>query len=205
MILRIVQYGDPILRHKGDPVCPPDTALKSLANDMLETLKENNGLGLAAQQIGRALQLCVVDLSCLKADSIDFSFTYDGKKPPLALCMPLFILNPKLTRLRSPRKVVGEGCLSFPNLYLPVKRPHAIHLEFQDLEGTAHTLECDGLFARVIQHEVDHLQGILYIDRLARLKPEERVQLKGELATLERRNRRKEGTSSAQPPQHKRS
>ena len=199
MLLPIAQYGEAILRRKGDSVDPPDVALNALAADMLETMKANHGVGLAAQQVRRAVQLCVVDLSYLDESHIDFNFTYDDTTLPLARLMPLVILNPKLTLLRSRRKVMREGCLSFPGLHLPIRRPHAIHLEFQDLEGISHTLACDGFFARVIQHEVDHLEGILYIDRVARLKAEQRVQLNRELKERERRGRQQDGPTSPPP------
>ncbi|HXA13673.1 MAG TPA: peptide deformylase [Opitutaceae bacterium] len=173
MPLQIVHYDDPILRKKGEKIKTFDRAVARLAAEMVETMHVAGGIGLAAQQVGRALQLCVVDLRAAQAD---FSWRLDGAQPPMELFMPMIIVNPKITPGPPPEDIAEEGCLSFPNIRGDVARPEAITVEFQDEQGTPHLLHCDGLFARCIQHEADHLNGVLFIDRmdkksLAKLEP----------------------------------
>ena len=164
MSLPIVRYNDPILRKKGAPVKVFDAALASLAEKMIATMHDANGIGLAAQQIGRAIQLCVVDL---REAEVDFRWEIDGARPPLELFMPMVIVNPVIAVARgTPEQPYEEGCLSFPEIRGDVVRPDAIAVKFQDERGVPHVLECDGLFARCIQHEADHLNGILFIDRM---------------------------------------
>jgi peptide deformylase len=163
MALRIVHYNDPVLRKKGEPVKVFDSALTLLSAQMVATMNTAAGIGLAAQQVGRALQFCVVDM--LGTDR-DFSWELDGGRPPLELFMPLTLANPVVTVLPSEKTVYEEGCLSFPEIRGDVIRADVIRVTFQDLQGTAHTLLCDGLFSRCIQHEVDHLNGTLFIDRM---------------------------------------
>jgi peptide deformylase len=164
MPLRIVHYNDPILRAKGEKVTTFDAALTRLANEMVEAMHEAGGIGLAAQQIGRALQLCVVDLRETEAK---FNWELDGARPPLDLFMPMAIVNPQITFApNTPETLYEEGCLSFPNIRGDVARPDAILMTFQDERGSPHTLKCDGLFSRCIQHEADHLNGVLFIDRM---------------------------------------
>lgn len=163
MALRIVRYNDPVLRQKGEPVKVFDAALSLLSDQMVATMHTAAGIGLAAQQIGRALQFCVVDL---RQTDRDFTWELDGAKPPLELFMPLALANPAVTVLPSDKTVYEEGCLSFPDIRGDVIRPDAIRVVYQDLQGVTHTLVCDGLLARCIQHEVDHLNGTLFIDRM---------------------------------------
>ena len=164
MALRIVHYNEPVLRTKGQPVTAFDATLTTLAEEMIDTMHDAGGIGLAAQQVGRALQLCVVDLR--EADA-EFSCSLDGKSLPLDLFMPLVLANPKVTvRPGTAETVYEEGCLSFPDIRGDVARPDEITVKFQDQHGVAHTLTCDGLFSRCIQHEVDHLNGVLFIERM---------------------------------------
>ena len=165
MVLPIVHFNSPILRKKGMKVAAFDAALARLAGDMTDTMHAAHGIGLAAQQVGHALQLCVVDLRDTEAD---FAWVYDGARPPLELFMPLTIVNPDIKIVPEPTTSYEEGCLSFPEIRGDVVRPDEITVKFQDLAGVAHTLRCNGLFARCIQHEFDHLQGILFIDRMAK-------------------------------------
>jgi peptide deformylase len=164
MPLQIVQYNDPILRKKGVPVTAFDASLLRLAADMIATMHAAHGIGLAAQQVGRALQLCVVDL---RTAEVDFTWELNGAKPPLELFMPLIIVNPQLTvAANTDEYILEEGCLSFPGIRGDIIRPDAITLKYSDETGTPHVLNCDGLLARCIQHEYDHLQGTLFIDRM---------------------------------------
>lgn len=164
MPLRIVHYNDPVLRAKGERVAVFDAALSRLAKDMIATMHDARGIGLAAQQIGRALQLCVVDLR--DSDST-FHWELDGARPPLDLFMPMVIANPQVVVApKSVETLFEEGCLSFPKIRGDVPRPEEIAVTFKDEHGVPHTLKCDGLLARCIQHEVDHLNGVLFIDRM---------------------------------------
>ncbi len=171
---RIVHYNDPILRKKGAPVTAFNAALKKLAAEMVEAMQAAEGIGLAAQQVGHAIQLCVVDLRPAEAK---FNWAYDGARLPLELFMPLALVNPEVAAVPEPETVYEEGCLSFPHIRGDVFRPDKITVKFKDVTGHAHVLQCDGLLGRCVQHEVDHLHGVLYIDRmakdvLARLEPE---------------------------------
>lgn len=164
MSLRIVHYNDPILRKKGARVSTYDDALLRLSKDMVLTMHEAAGIGLAAQQIGLALQICVIDLRDV---DIDFTWNLDGAKPPLDLIMPMTLTNPEITFVpKTETYLYEEGCLSFPKIRGDVPRPDAITVKFQDERGVPHVLSCDGLFARCIQHEADHLNGVLFIDRM---------------------------------------
>ncbi|MFZ5495152.1 MAG: peptide deformylase [Verrucomicrobiota bacterium] len=165
MVLPIVHFNSPVLRKKGAKVAAFDAALARLAGDMVETMHAAHGIGLAAQQIGQAVQLCVVDLRETEAD---FAWEYDGARPPLELFMPLTIINPDIKIVPEPTTSYEEGCLSFPEIRGDVVRPDEITVKFQDVSGVPHTLHCNGLLARCIQHEHDHLQGILFIDRMAK-------------------------------------
>ena len=164
MSLEIVHYNDPVLRRKGEKITKFDDALAAFAEQMIETMHEAGGIGLAAQQVGRAVQLAVVDLRAAEAD---FDWKLDGKKTPLELFMPMVVANPKLTAARGSTKVVSEeGCLSFPEIRGNVERAGAVTARFSDQAGHPHTLECTGLFARCLLHEADHLNGVLFIDRM---------------------------------------
>ena len=164
MSLPIVHYNTQILRKKGAKITVFDARLADLANAMIATMHEAHGIGLAAQQVGHALQLCVVDLRTAEAE---FDWNLDGAKPPLDLFMPMIIVNPELTiDPATDEYIFEEGCLSFPGIRGDIIRPDAITLKFQDQHSTPHVLKCNDLLARCIQHEYDHLQGTLFIDRM---------------------------------------
>ncbi len=166
MSLPIVHYNSPVLRQKGEKITVFDSALAQLAAAMIETMHTAGGIGLAAQQIGRALQLCVLDL---RETQRDFSWRLDGAQPPLDLFMPLIVVNPVITvKPDTDDYIVEEGCLSFPDIRGDVVRPDVIAVRYQDERGTAHELVCDGLLSRCLQHEYDHLQGTLFIDRMTK-------------------------------------
>ncbi len=164
MALRIVHYNDPVLRKKGEKVSAFDASLARLKEDMVATMHEAGGIGLAAQQVGRALLFCVIDL---RESDADFSWELDGTRLPLDLFMPLALANPKISVERgTPETLYEEGCLSFPKIRGDIARPDAITVAFHDERGIPHTLRCDGLLSRCVQHEVDHLNGVLFIDRM---------------------------------------
>ncbi|HZZ18133.1 MAG TPA: peptide deformylase [Opitutaceae bacterium] len=164
MSLGIVHYNDPVLRMKGGKVTAFDAEIASFADLMINAMHEAHGIGLAAQQVGRAVQMCVIDLRETEAD---FDWLIDGKKTPLGVFMPMVLVNPKVTIPKDTESEPSEeGCLSFPEIRADVVRATEIHAKFQDAYGHPHVLECNGLFARCVLHEVDHLNGVLFIDRM---------------------------------------
>jgi len=173
MILKIVQYGDPVLRQKGARIDGITREHHKLAGDMLETMHENNGLGLAAQQIGRAIQLAVIDVTHCERPSQLF---VGVREVAIETMMPLILINPVIVKPRGEERGV-EGCLSFPGISLEIPRAHEIAVEATGLDGKTQKFTCTGLLARAVQHEVDHLNGVLFIDhadaaQLDPLKPE---------------------------------
>lgn len=164
MKLSIRQYGDPLLRAKGKRVDKIDDRLRELAADMIETMRAANGVGLAAQQIGEALQLTVLDISQIK--DRPSTMKLNGKEVDPKNAMPLVLINPEI-ELLTETEVGTEGCLSFPEINGEIERAKSIVVRAQTLHGEAIELEACGLLARAIQHEVDHLNGILFIDRMS--------------------------------------
>lgn len=164
----MVIYDDPFLRKKAAKVTAFDAALKKLAAEMIEMMHAKNGIGLAAEQIGSTHSICVVDVSPRKDDEDPIQFTLDGKELPLSVIMPLVLVNPVLKLDKTDLCTYNEGCLSIPGVYAEVERPERLSCRYMDLDGDQHTLVCDGILARCIQHEVDHLSGILFIDRLSK-------------------------------------
>jgi len=163
MPLPIVHYNAPVLRKKGDRITTFDRELARLADDLVEAMRVAKGIGLAAQQVGRAVQLCVVDLRGIEPE---FTWELDGARPPLELFMPLALVNPVVTAVPAPTTTYEEGCLSFPDIRGDVVRPDRITVKFQDPHGHLHSLTATGLLSRCVQHEVDHLHGVLFIDRM---------------------------------------
>lgn len=163
MKLPIVKYGDPILRAKGKRVRTGEQ-IRALAADMLETMHAANGVGLAAQQIGEALQLTVIDVGAV--EDRPSTLKLNGKEVDPRTAMPLVLLNPEV--ILGVEIVSGtEGCLSFPEINAEIDRAESVNVKAEDLEGQPMNLEASGLLARAIQHEVDHLNGILFIDRMS--------------------------------------
>lgn len=166
MILRITQYGEPILRKVGEPVTEFDDELAKLAQNMIETMHDADGIGLAAQQIGLALQFFVMDVNPPKDSSFDYRL--DGKQPPLDLIMPMALANPKISIVDPMEDTYEEGCLSFPEVRGKLDRPIGVRCEYQDIDGNPHVIEANGILGRCILHEVDHLNGKLFIDKMDR-------------------------------------
>lgn len=164
MILPIVIYGDPVLRVDCPPVTDVTEETRALAENMVETMYEADGVGLAAPQVGVALQLAVVDVS--HAPELQSYFRVDGQEAVLKEWMPLVFTNPDIEPGRA-RAESNEGCLSFPGLRYQIKRPAQITARLTLLDGRVITVETDGLLARALQHETDHLHGRLFIDRLS--------------------------------------
>lgn len=166
MLLRVTQYGEPILRKVGTAITEFDADLAQLADDMVDTMYDEEGIGLAAQQIGKAIQLFVLDVRPPEGEQPAFDYSFDGKQPPLDLIMPMALANPKVSIIDSSEDVYEEGCLSFPDVRGKVTRPIGVRCEFQDTEGNSHILDATGLLGRCILHESDHLNGELFIDKM---------------------------------------
>tara|TARA_Y100001935_G_C17271712_1_gene492308 strand:+ start:422 stop:946 length:525 start_codon:yes stop_codon:yes gene_type:complete len=149
----IVIEPDPILRKKSELIEKVDDGIKKLLDDMLETMYDAPGIGLAAVQVGILKRIIVIDVS--KAE--------EEKKP-------LFFINPEITFKSERTSSYEEGCLSLPGYFAEIERPAECHLNFIDYNGKKKNLKASGLLATCIQHEIDHLNGILFIDYLSKLK-----------------------------------
>jgi len=163
MKLLIRKYGDPALRIKGKPVAEVDGRIRQLADNMLETMRAANGIGLAAQQVGEALQLTVVDVSAV--EDRPSTMAWNGREVNPNDHMPLVILNPRI-ETGPEKEIASEGCLSFPEISADIERAGWAKVEAQTLDGERVEIEATGLLARALQHEIDHLNGILFIDRI---------------------------------------
>jgi len=155
-ILPIIEIPDPLLRKISEPVETFDDALQTLIDDMFETMYDAPGIGLAAIQVGVPKRLLVIDLQ----------EEAEGVKNPRVF------INPEFSEPSEETNVYSEGCLSIPDQFADVERPARIHAKWLDREGKAHDEVIDGLLATCLQHEVDHLNGIVFTDHLSRMKRE---------------------------------
>jgi peptide deformylase len=178
MPLPVVKYGTPVLRQKGARIESITATIKQLAADMFETMYAYKGIGLAAQQVSVALQLTVIDVRGVtdRPSSLELK----GQPADVNGLMPMVLLNPEIKPVGQP--VAGpEGCLSFPEIYADITRPDIVDVKALSLEGKPIEFRCGGLLARVVQHEADHLNGILFIDRMDK---KTKADLKDELDLL---------------------
>ena len=150
-VLPIVKYGDPLLRKKLGQVADAQT-IQDLLEDMFETMYEESGMGLSANQVGFDMSFAVIDISHEEEDK-----------------NPLIIINPEILE-SSGHYEMEEGCLSIPEIRATISRPETVLLQYLDLDGKTHQEWFSGLMARVIQHEVDHLNGVFYVDHLTSAK-----------------------------------
>lgn len=164
MSLSILQYGDPSLRAKGKRIDKIDNHIRELAANMLETMHDANGVGLAAQQVGEALQLTVLDVS--QVEDRPSTMRLHGKEVDPKTQMPLVLINPQI-ELSNATETGTEGCLSFPEITGEIERAASATVQAENLEGGKIEIEAGGLLARALQHEIDHLNGILFIDRMS--------------------------------------
>lgn len=178
MAYDVVMYGTPVLREKSKPVKEVTPAIRKLAGDMLETMYRYNGAGLAAQQIGRTEAICVIDVT-IKEDP---SQPADPAEKP-ACRMPVVMINPRIVDMRGDQ-VGQEGCLSFPEIFINVKRAAEVTAVYTDIEGREQSVVASGLFARAIQHELDHLNAVLLVDRMS---PVQKVANAGKLKRLKKK------------------
>ena len=160
--MRIVYYPDPVLQKRAAAVAPDRAGLKDLVADMLEAMNEARGVGLAAPQVGSSIRLFLANPT--------------GKAEDLLVC-----INPEVTP-HGPTESVEEGCLSLPELHAQVVRPTLVKMSWTDLDGARHTDEFDGFLARILQHEFDHLEGVLFFERMT---PADRIRIKADLASFE--------------------
>ena len=159
-ILPIVETPDPRLRQISKPVETIDAELQTLIDDMFETMYDAPGIGLAAIQVGVPKRLLVIDLQEEEGE--------DGRP----IRHPRVFINPEILESSEELQVYSEGCLSIPEQYADVERPAVIRARWQDREGATHEEQLEGLLAICLQHEMDHLEGVLFIDHLSRLKRE---------------------------------
>jgi peptide deformylase len=163
MILEIVSYGHPALRAKGKEVGSIDDRIRKLAADMIDTMHEAEGVGLAAQQVAVPLQLCVLDVR--DVPDRPSKMWIAGKPVNPGDHMPMVLINPRVEQSGNIETGI-EGCLSFPGITADVDRPGRVRVTAMDLDGNEVEFEATGLLSRAVQHEHDHLHGILFIDRL---------------------------------------
>jgi len=183
MILEIVKYGNPVLREKGRKVKDVDETTRQLAEDMLETMRAAHGVGLAAQQVGVPIQLTVIDVAGI--EDRPSAMWIDGKEVAIEEHMPLVLLNPVL-KLSEEKETGNEGCLSFPEITAEITRSTGVLCTAQLLDGKKIEFEAAGLLARAVQHETDHLNGVLFIDRM---NAATKVSLAGKLKRLQKETR----------------
>jgi peptide deformylase len=171
-ILPIIEAPDPRLKTVSTPVDTFDDQLKILVEDMFETMYDAHGIGLAAIQVGIPLRLLVIDLQPEDEDAEPEPCDHDGHhhhhQPTRK--EPRVFVNPEILDPSVELKTYQEGCLSVPDIYADVDRPALCRVRWQDLDGNAHEEQMDGMMAVCIQHEMDHLNGVLFIDHLSRLK-----------------------------------
>ena len=151
--LKLYEYPHPVLKKKAEPVAKVDDELRKFLDDMLETMYESNGCGLAAPQVGVSQRIVVIDIA------------HEDEEPT-----PMYLVNPEIIWKSDETKVCEEGCLSVPGQRAEVERPAAVKIKYLDYNGKEQILEADDFLAVAAQHELDHLDGILYIDHLSRLK-----------------------------------
>ena len=178
MKYRFCTYGDPVLRQKAEIIRRIDGTIKALSGDMFRIMEERKGVGLAAQQIGQTIQICVMDIP----PAMDVTVP-DGPRLNPGVTLPLVMLNPVLVTKKGTLRET-EGCLSVPEIWAPVSRAAEVVVSFLDVQGVQRELHARGLLARAIQHELDHLNGVLFVDRVS---PVKKISLAGKLRRLRRK------------------
>jgi peptide deformylase len=156
LTFNVLTYGDARLRATSVPVEQVDDTIRALVRNMLETMYANHGLGLAAQQVGHNESICVIDIP---------KEAQEAGGESLDVAMPLVLINPEITE-QTGHVTDKEGCLSFPEIFVSVKRAEEIVVAYRDLEDRPQELRARGLLARAVQHELDHLAGVLLVDRM---------------------------------------
>ena len=152
-ILELVKAPDPRLKLISEPVSEVDRVLRRFMDDMLETMKDASGIGLAAIQVGVPKSVAVIDLD-----------------PGGPKSMPIYLVNPRIIEVSEEQSTYHEGCLSVPEIWEDVDRPARLRVEYTDEKGRRQTLKAEGLLATCLQHEIDHIKGLLFIDHISKLK-----------------------------------
>lgn len=183
-VLPLAYYGDPILRKKAKLVASITPALRELAARMIATMYEHNGVGLAAPQVGKSVRLLVLDTRITKRGPAPGASTGEMLLWPR---MPLAVINPEIVWHASETEVSEEGCLSLPEIHADVIRPSLVVVRATTLDATLIEVECGGLLGRCFQHEIDHLNGTVFPDRISKAELDV---IAGPLRTLEERTRR---------------
>lgn len=173
-------YGDPVLKQKALPVANVDEAIRSLAQDMLDTMYAEEGIGLAAPQVGESLRLVVVDIP--PTGDVD----KEGLRCNPDIAMPIVLINPEILEASKETSTYEEGCLSFPEIRANIIRPVTIRARWTTLEGKLRTETLTALVGRCVQHELDHLDGVMICDRMSSVK---KIAAKGKLSRLRRETR----------------
>jgi peptide deformylase len=172
-IREIIEIPDPLLKQVSAPVTDFGEELKTLVADMFETMYDAPGIGLAAIQVGVPLRVLVIDLQPDDPDAEPEVCTAHGGETHThqpTKKEPRVFINPEILDPSEELSIYNEGCLSVPEIYAEVERPARIRARWQDIDGKVHEEDMDGLMATCLQHEIDHLEGILFIDHLSRLK-----------------------------------
>lgn len=173
MIYPIVAYGDPILKKKGQNIEKGSVDVKKLSEDMFETMYNANGVGLAAPQIGMSLRMFVVDAGSMQEDEDD--------APP----HKRVFINPEIVEEKGPEWLFEEGCLSIPGIREQIARKDTLKIRYFDENWEEHEEELDDIYARIVQHEYDHIEGVLFTDHLTSFR---KRLLKGKLASISKGN-----------------
>jgi len=178
VILPVVTFGHEILRQKAVPVAETTDTVRQLVRDMLESMYAAKGVGLAAEQVGRTESVCVIDVP------------RDAEKEACrdenaAITMPLVLINPEVTATEGKQRN-EEGCLSFPEIGAPITRADKVTVSYTSLDGARHSLSARGLLSRAIQHEIDHLNGILLVDKMSAMQ---KMSVAGQLKRLQKEAR----------------
>jgi peptide deformylase len=180
MIRKIVHYDAPVLRAKGKEIGAITPEIKALAEDLLDTMRDARGVGLAAQQIGEAVQLAVIDISGVKERPSKMWIAGEPVDPEVY--MPLVLINPVLKPTKT-KTISHEGCLSFPGLTIDIARAQRVAVKTRTLDGDPFEFDASGLLGRAVLHETDHLHGKLFIDHLS---TEERRAIREDLEYIKR-------------------
>jgi len=180
LIYEVLTYGNAALREKAKRVEEVTDEIRALARDMLGTMRDYNGIGLAAEQIGRSEAICVIDVPP------ELDGEKDGPRLNPDIEMPLVLINPEVTESEGSQDG-QEGCLSFPEIYATVRRAAEVTVAYTTLDNEQTTIRARGLLARAVQHELDHLNGVLLVDRMSAVK---KVAIAGRLKRLRGQARR---------------
>lgn len=175
MKLDVVKYGNDMLRAKASPVEKVDDEVRALASEMLETMYGSGGVGLAAEQVGRTEAMFVIDTSPPPGVEVE-------EPENTGVPMPLVLINPEIVASEG-AETAQEGCLSFPEIFVNVTRSSQVTVEYTDLENKRKTTTASGLLSRAIQHEMDHLNGVLLVDHMSHVQ---KISLAGKLRRLKK-------------------